>query len=94
MTLAICCPQDFERERNSESVLQSMSLKKFARLIFQECPGLAPFSASLDKIYKAFAEYKQVRYPSFAPLCLKPVTHAYLYLTLLRNSHYGVAFAL
>ena len=37
-----------------------MSLKKFARLIFQECPGLAPYTGSLDKIYKAFAEYKQV----------------------------------
>lgn len=53
-------PQDFERERNPETMLQSMSLKHFARLIFKECPGLAPFSASLDKIYRAFAEYKQV----------------------------------
>ena len=53
--------QDFERERNPEEVLQSMSLKKFARLIFKECPGLQPFSGSLDRIYKAFAEYKQVR---------------------------------
>ncbi len=53
--------QDFERERNPDRVLQSMSLKAFARLIFKECPGLAPFSGSLDKIYKAFAEYKQVQ---------------------------------
>ena len=53
--------QDFERERNAERVLQSMSLKRFAALIFRECPGLAPFAGSLDKIYKAFAEYKQAR---------------------------------
>ena len=52
-------PQDFERERNPERVLQSMSLKRFAALVFRECPGLAPFAGSLDKIYKAFAEYKQ-----------------------------------
>ena len=36
-----------------------MSLKRFAALVFRECPGLAPFAGSLDKIYKAFAEYKQ-----------------------------------
>ena len=56
-----CARQDFERERNPERVLQSMSLKRFAALIFRECPGLEPFAGSLDKIYKAFAEYKQVR---------------------------------
>ena len=36
--------QDFERERNPERVLQSMSLKRFAALVFRECPGLAPFA--------------------------------------------------
>ena len=62
--------QDFERERNPERVLQSMSLKRFAALIFRECPGLAPFAGSLDKIYKAFAEYKQVRLSTgFSQLC-------------------------
>ena len=72
---ALVCLQDFERERNPESVLQSMSLKKFARLIFQECPGLSPFSGSLDKIYKAFAEYKQVSGLHVA--CCRPsVAHA------------------
>ena len=60
MRLCITMPQDFERERNPERVLQSMSLKRFAALIFRECPGLAPFAGSLDKIHRAFAEYKQV----------------------------------
>ncbi len=67
--------QDFERERNPERVLQSMSLKRFAALIFRECPGLEPFAGSLDKIYKAFAEYKQARKHSLRAFSIegKPV---------------------
>ena len=72
--------QDFERERNPERVLQSMSLKKFARLIFQECPGLAPFAGSLDKIYKAFADYKQVQLCSYSLPC-PPSRDHHVYLS-------------
>ena len=53
--------QDFAREADPEATLASLSLKRFATLIFRTCPGLQPYSGALDAIYKQFNDYKQAR---------------------------------
>lgn len=57
--------QDFAREADPSAQLVSLSLKRFATLIFGTCPGLGPYSGALDAIYKQFNDYKQVGYVSF-----------------------------
>lgn len=52
--------QDFAREADPGAQLVSLSLKRFATLIFGTCPGLGPYSGALDAIYKQFNDYKQV----------------------------------
>lgn len=52
--------QDFAREADPDAQLASLSLKRFATLIFKTCPGLQPYSGALDAIYKQFNDYKQV----------------------------------
>lgn len=59
-----CTPaawQDFAREADPGARLASLSLKRFATLIFNACPGLQPYSGALDAIYKQFSDYKQAR---------------------------------
>lgn len=53
-------PQDFAREADPQAGLRSLSLKTFAKLMFQKCPSLSQYSDFLDEIYRQFNEYKQV----------------------------------
>lgn len=39
--------------------LASLSLKEFCALIFEAVPGLEPYHANLEEIYKAFNSYKR-----------------------------------
>lgn len=39
--------------------MRSYTLKEFAALMFEKCPGLEPFKKSLNEIFQAFNAYKQ-----------------------------------
>lgn len=47
--LKLSAGQDYYRDRDAR--LSSMPLKAFMGLIFQHCPGLAPFAAQRDAIH-------------------------------------------
>lgn len=63
--------EDFVREEEPEANLQSLSLKTFAKLMFQQCPELQAYSTVLDAIYRQFNEYKQV-IPVMGAIMLNP----------------------
>lgn len=63
--------EDFVREAEPEADLQSMSLKSFAKLMFQYCPTLQQYSTVLDAIYRQFNDYKQV-IPVMGAIMLNP----------------------
>ncbi|KAK9842264.1 hypothetical protein WJX81_003533 [Elliptochloris bilobata] len=61
--------EDYYRDRDTR--LSSMPLKAFMGLIFQHCPGLAPFAAQRDAIHAQFTAFKQ-SVPVMGAILLEP----------------------
>jgi len=61
--------QDYYRDRDAQ--LSSMPLKAFMTLIFQHCPGLAPFAPQRDDILAQFTAFKQ-SVPVMGAILLEP----------------------
>lgn len=88
-------PQDFVREADPQAELRSLSLKTFAKLMFQKCPSLSQYSDFLDEIYRQFNDYKQVCLRRAARQFANPryadSAHAYLKLSHVYNIMQGPA---